>query len=74
VDENTPAVLTWDDSFAIARRLRDAHPGYHLEDVSLLTLYQWVIALPGFQDDPDLVNDAILLSILQEWFEEANPL
>lgn len=67
-------MLTWDDSYPIAKRLQAIYPNIQLEDVSLMGLYQWVIALPEFQDDPELVNESILLSILQEWFEEANPL
>lgn len=66
--------LTWDDSYSIAKHLQALYPTVRLEDVSLMSLYHWVIALPEFKDDPELVNETILLSILQEWFEEANPL
>jgi FeS assembly protein IscX len=74
VDTLSPEFLTWDDSYPIAKRLQVLHPDIQLEDVSLMGLYQWVIALPEFQDDPELANESILTSILQEWFEEANPL
>ena len=33
-------------------------------------IYDWVIALPEFEDDLELANDEILLAIFQEWFEE----
>jgi FeS assembly protein IscX len=66
--------LNWDASYAIARKLHQNHPDVDLEEVSLEMIYQWTLALPGFSDDPDLVNDAILLSIYQEWYEEINPL
>jgi len=39
-------------------------------EVSLDQVYQWVIALPGFEDDLELANDGILLAIFQEWYEE----
>ncbi len=66
--------LTWDDSFAIARALIQKFPAINLEDVSLSMIYRWTVSLPGFQDDPELANDAILAAIYQEWFEEVNPL
>ncbi len=64
---------TWEDSYAIARELKIAHPDANLEDVSLRMIYKWTIALPGFDDDPELANDAILSSIYKEWYEEVNP-
>ena len=67
-------LLTWDDSFAIALALRAQHPEISLEDVSLLMIYRWTLALPDFSDDPELANQEILAAIYQEWFEEANPL
>lgn len=67
-------VMTWDDSFAIARALMHRHPDAILEEVSLGMIYRWTLELPAFQDDPELANDAILSAIYHEWFEEANPL
>jgi FeS assembly protein IscX len=66
--------LDWDASYAIARRLMAAHPEIDLSTVTLNMLYNWVIALPDFTDDPQLVNDELLQAIYQEWFEELNPL
>jgi FeS assembly protein IscX len=65
-------VYTWEDSYAIALALMKLHPGVNLEEVSLNMIYRWTVALPGFEDDPVLANDAILSAIYQEWFEEAN--
>lgn len=66
--------MTWEDSYAIARRLMRDHPQVRLEEVSLNMILQWTLALPEFADDPDLVNDGILRAIYQEWFEEVNTL
>ena len=66
--------LTWEDSYAIAQALAEAHPGVNLEEVSLMTIYDWTLALPQFDDDPQLANDGILAAIFQEWFEEVNRL
>ncbi len=67
-------VFTWDDSYAIALALSTLYPEVDLEKVSLNMIYQWTVALPGFQDDPAMANDAILEAIYQEWYEEINPI
>lgn len=66
--------LYWDGAFAIALRLREAHPEVELESVSLEMIYTWALALPEFADDPELANDELLGAIYQEWYEENNPL
>ena len=63
-------MLTWEDSYAIALALREKFPDVDLEEVSLDMIYRWTLALPDFEDDRELANDAILLAIYQEWFEE----
>ncbi len=66
--------LYWDSSYAVARRLIAAHPDVDLSAVTLNMVYSWVIALPDFVDDPQLVNDDLLQAIYQEWYEETHPL
>ena len=66
--------VTWDDSYAIAKALSKAHHAVQLEDVSLLDIYHWTIALHQFDDDVELANDTILTAIFQEWFEEVSEL
>jgi FeS assembly protein IscX len=66
-------VLTWEDSYAIACALIAQHPGVKLDALSLHDIYNWTIVLPAFGDEPELANDAILMAIFQEWFEEVNP-
>jgi FeS assembly protein IscX len=65
--------LTWDDSYAIAQALSKSKPGINLEEISIMMIFEWAIDLPGFEDDPELANDAILEAIIQEWFEEVAP-
>lgn len=62
--------LTWEDSYAIAQELLLSHSDINLEDVSLMMIFHWTLDLPGFVDDPELANDAILAGIYQEWYEE----
>jgi FeS assembly protein IscX len=72
-DDRPVDAFTWEDSFAIARRLRWLHPDLVLEQVSLGMILRWTMELPGFADDPALANEGILNAIYQEWYEEANP-
>jgi FeS assembly protein IscX len=62
--------MNWDSTYAIALELRRQHPEADLETVSLGQIYEWTLALSDFEDDPALVNDDILSSIFQDWFEE----
>ena len=64
--------LNWDDSYAIARSLMAAHPDQDLEAVSLSQIHSWTLQLSDFHDDPQLSNEAILLAIFRDWFEEVN--
>jgi FeS assembly protein IscX len=68
--ETDSIILTWDDSYAIALALREAHPQSDLAAVSLGMIYKWTLALPNFDDDPQLANEDILTSIYLEWYEE----
>jgi FeS assembly protein IscX len=66
--------LYWDGAYAIARRLIAEHPHTDLSRVTFNMLYNWVVALPEFKDDPQLANDELLAAIYQEWYEETHPL
>lgn len=67
-------MLTWDDSYTIAKNLQEKFPEINLDEVSMGMVYQWTLALPGFSDDPELANEDILTAIFQEWYEEENPI
>ena len=66
--------LNWDAIYEIVLALKSQYPRIDLEEVSLGQVYEWTLALPGFNDDPELANDEILMAIYQEWFEEINPI
>ena len=46
------------------------HPDADLDALGLHQLFEWIVALPGFADDPSLAHDALLTEILREWYEE----
>lgn len=62
--------LTWENTYAIAMELRRKYTDVNIEEVSLQQIYKWTLELSGFEDDPAIVNDDILYSIYQDWFEE----
>ncbi len=73
-DDLDPQPLYWESSVAIIQALRAQYPNLALDGVGLAQLAEWIIALPGFSDDPALANEGILQDILREWYEELNPL
>jgi FeS assembly protein IscX len=64
--------LYWDASYEIVLSLIETYPGVDVETVGVEQLYQWIIALPDFVDDPELANEGILNGILREWYEEVS--
>lgn len=66
--------LYWDGSYEIAKALMARHRTAKLDELTLQQIFEWTVALPEFADDPTLVNDDFLSAILQDWFEEVNPL
>lgn len=66
--------LSWEASYEIVLSLMDRHSEVELDSVGLHQLYEWILALPDFADDPLLVNDRILNDILREWYEEKDAL
>ncbi len=65
--------LYWDASFEIVLSLKERYPDINLDSIGLDQLFQTIVALPGFVDDPELANEGILSEILREWYEEVNP-
>lgn len=65
-----PGKLYWDATYEIVLRLIDQHPDANLDAMGLQQLYELIVALPGFADDPELANEGILTEILREWYEE----
>jgi FeS assembly protein IscX len=66
--------LHWDATYEIVLSLMEQHPEIDIETVGLEQLYQWIITLPNFADDPRLANEGILNEILREWYEEKSGL
>lgn len=63
--------LYWDASYEIVLTLMERHPVVDVTEVGTQQLYEMIIALPEFADDPALANDGLLNDILREWYEES---
>ena len=63
--------MKWTDTLDIAIALADAHPDRDPKAVNFVDLYKWVMALPGFDDDPKRCGEKILEAIQMAWIEEA---
>ena len=66
--------LYWEATYAIVMALIEQFPDHNPEDVGLNELAQIVQSLPGFNDEPGLETERILLDIQTVWYEEATSL
>jgi len=63
--------MKWTDVNEIAIELADSHPDIDPQYVNFLDLHNWVIALEGFDDDPNRGGEKVLEAIQAAWIEEA---
>lgn len=62
--------LRWTDSLEIALQLDDAHPEVNPRYVRFTELYDWVLGLDDFEDDPEHCGERILEAIQMAWIDE----
>jgi FeS assembly protein IscX len=63
--------MKWTDSREIAIALIEKFPNQDPAKVNFVDLRAWVLALPGFGDDPKRSGEKILEAIQMAWIEEA---
>lgn len=63
--------MKWTDTRDIAIALAERYPDTDPKTVRFTDLYQWVLQLPGFDDDPKRCGEKILEAIQLTWMEEA---
>ena len=63
--------MKWTDSREIAIALIEKHPDQDPARLNFVDLRNWVLALPGFDDDPKRSGEKILEAIQMAWIEEA---
>lgn len=62
--------LRWQDAEDIALALAERYPDVDPLTVRFTDLHRWVVALPGFADDPKASNEGLLEAIQMRWLEE----
>jgi len=62
--------MQWSDVTDIAIELAEARPDVDPLTVNFVDLRDWVVALPGFDDDPERCGEKILEAIQAAWIEE----
>lgn len=62
--------MKWTDVQDIGIALAERRPDVDPLTVRFTDLMQWVMALPGFQDDMDRCNEKILEAIQMVWLDE----
>ena len=63
--------MKWIDSREIAIALAEKFPDTDPERINFVDLRTWVLALDGFDDDPNRSGEKILEAIQAAWIEEA---
>jgi len=63
--------MKWTDSRDIALALLEKYPDQDPEKLNFVDLRNWVLALPGFSDDPKRSGEKILEAIQLAWIDEA---
>ena len=64
--------MKWVESREIAIALAEKFPEVDPERINFVDLRNWVLALEGFDDDPNRSGEKILEAIQAAWIEEAD--
>lgn len=62
--------MKWIDINELAILLSDKYPDVDPLTVNFVDLMNWVIALPGFDDDAKHCSEKILEALQQAWIDE----
>ena len=62
--------MEWADINDLAIELAEAHPDVDPTKLNFLDLMNWVLALPGFEDNASHCGEKILEAIQQAWIDE----
>jgi FeS assembly protein IscX len=64
--------MKWTDTLDIAIALTEAYPDTDPASVRFTDLYEWVMKLEGFADDPKRCGEKVLEAIQAAWIAEAD--
>lgn len=63
--------MKWTDVNDLAIELAEAHPEVNPSTINFVDLMNWVVALPGFEDNASHCGEKILEAIQQAWIDES---
>jgi FeS assembly protein IscX len=64
--------MKWTDVGDIAIELAETYPDQDPTQVNFVDLMNWVLSLPGFDDDAKHCGEKVLEAIQQAWIDEAD--
>lgn len=64
--------MKWTDVREIAIELSEAHPDVDPQLIRFTDLHAWVLAIDGFDDDPEKSSEGILEAIQMTWLDEVD--
>jgi len=62
--------LKWTDTLDIAIELDESHPEVDPRVLRFTDLRDWIMALDGFDDDPEHCGEKILEAVQMAWIDE----
>lgn len=64
--------MRWTDTQDIAIELYEKYPDVDPQYVNFPEMYQWILELEDFEDDPKHSGEKILEAIQMAWIDEAS--
>jgi FeS assembly protein IscX len=64
--------MKWTDSLDVAIALAEHYPEIDPKTIRFTDLHAWVMALPGFADEPTRSGEKILEAIQMAWIDEVD--
>ncbi len=61
--------MRWNKITELTHALEENYPDEDLTSLRVSEVYDLILSLPDFEDDPDEATDALLKSILESWKE-----
>lgn len=68
--DDTLNPIYWDSTYEIVLNLMNHHPTVDPDLVGTQQLLEMILALPNFNDEPELAHEGLLVEILRIWYEE----
>lgn len=64
--------MKWTEVSELAIELAETHPDVDPQQINFVDLMNFVMALPGFDDDPKRCGEKVLEAIQQAWIDETD--